>query len=213
MTGADEQRRRMVAEQIEARGIRDPRLLAAMRAVPREAFLPCHLAAAAFADHPVPIGCGQTISQPYMVALMIRALRLAPGERVLEVGTGSGYAAAVLAEMGAEVFTIERSARLAARARRVLRRLGFTQIEVRVGDGSLGWPERAPFDAILVSAGAPRVPPSLTRQLAVGGRMVIPVGAHENEQVLACITRGPDDFEREDLGAVRFVPLRGAEGW
>lgn len=207
-------RQRMVDEQIRARGVRDPRVLEAMARVPREHFVPADLRHRACDDTPLPIGHGQTISQPYIVAYMAEALALQPGDRVLEVGTGSGYAAAVLAEIAAEVFTIERHGALAARARRDLEALGYERVAVREGDGSLGWPEAAPFDAILVSAGGPTVPESLKRQLAIGGRLVIPVGRNPFSQSLLRITRTyADHFEEEDLAAVSFVRLIGAEGW
>jgi protein-L-isoaspartate(D-aspartate) O-methyltransferase len=207
-------RERMVQRQVEDRGVRDPRVLAAMRAVPREAFVPSALRAEAFDDRALPIAEGQTISQPYVVAAMVEALSVAPGDRALEVGTGSGYAAAVLARLAAHVFTIERHAALARGAAERLRALDVRNVTVRTGDGSLGWPEEAPFDAILVSAGAGAVPPSLLDQLAPGGRLVIPVGASPVEQRLLRVQKGADGRVEETwLGGVRFVPLVGAEGW
>jgi protein-L-isoaspartate(D-aspartate) O-methyltransferase len=207
-------RERMVDVQIAARGIHDPAVLAAMRAVPRDAFLPDTLATYAYADEPLPIGEGQTISQPYVVALMTEALRLGPGDRVLEIGTGSGYSAGVLAEIAGEVYTVERLPGLAETARRRLAQLGYATVHVRQGDGSLGWAEHAPYDAIVVTAGGPDVPRSLLRQLTVGGRLVMPVGPEERFQRLVRVTRtGPDTYERETLEEVAFVPLIGAEGW
>lgn len=204
----------MVERHLEARGIRDPRVLDAMRAVPRERFLQQDLAEFAYADTPLPIAQGQTISQPFIVAMMVEALQLEPGNRVLEIGTGSGYAAAVLAEVAAEVFTVERHCVLADAARRHLQALGYDTVEVLCGDGTLGWPEHAPFDAILVSAGGPSVPPLLVEQLAPGGRIVIPVGDDVRDQRLLRLTKGADgEIETDDLGAVRFVPLIGAEGF
>ncbi len=209
-----ELREGMVATQIEARGVRDARVLQAMREVPRHEFVPAELADSAHDDRALPIGAGQTISQPYVVALMIEALAVLPGDCVLEVGTGSGYAAAVLSRLAAEVYTIERHEELGNLARERLRRLGYSNVRVRVADGTRGWPEAAPFDAILVSAGGPRVPPSLEAQLANGGRLVIPVGSGRGGQQLLRFTRtAPDRLEREDLGDVQFVPLVGAEGW
>jgi protein-L-isoaspartate(D-aspartate) O-methyltransferase len=205
------ERERMVAEQLAARGIADARVLAAFRRVPREAFVPPELAEQAYDDNPLPIGEGQTISQPYVVALMTEAAKIAPDARVLEVGTGSGYAAAILAELAREVTTIERHASLADGARRALARLGYA-VTVLCGDGSLGVPEDAPFGAILVAAGAPEAPASLKAQLAHGGRLVIPVSV-DSHQDLKVITRLGDSFEEEDLGGVRFVPLMGEEGW
>ncbi|TVS09943.1 MAG: protein-L-isoaspartate(D-aspartate) O-methyltransferase [Gammaproteobacteria bacterium] len=204
----------MVDEQIRARGVGDPKVLEAMSRAPRERFVPSDLQESAYDDNPLPIGHGQTISQPFIVALMVEALELQPGERVLEVGTGSGYAAAVLAEIADAVFTIERHGELATRARRDLIAAGYENVSVMEGDGTLGWPEAAPFDAILVSAGSPVVPESLKRQLAIGGRLVIPVGPETLAQHLLRITRtGLESFQLEDLGAVRFVRLIGAEGW
>jgi protein-L-isoaspartate(D-aspartate) O-methyltransferase len=204
----------MVMRQVEARGIRAPRVLATMRAVPREAFLADAFAEFAYEDAPLPIDEEQTISQPYIVALMTEALGLAGGERVLEIGTGSGYAAAVLAEIAGEVFTVERIAALAQKASSALARLGYANVHVREGDGSLGWAEHAPYDAIVVAAGGPDVPEALKAQLRIGGRLVIPVGADRSVQELVRVTRiSQDQWQREDLADVRFVPLIGAEGW
>jgi protein-L-isoaspartate(D-aspartate) O-methyltransferase len=207
-------RRLMVEHQLERRGIADPLVLAAMGKVPREAFVPPELADEAYADGPLPIGEGQTISQPYIVALMTEALELRGGERVLEIGAGSGYAAAVLAEIAAELFTVERHARLAEEAAARLAGLGYDHVQVRVGDGSRGWPEHAPYEAIVVAAGAPEVPEALKEQLAVGGRLVIPVGRGRTLQDLLRLRRlSETEYQREELGGVRFVPLVGEEGW
>jgi protein-L-isoaspartate(D-aspartate) O-methyltransferase len=207
-------RARMIATQIEARGIRDQALLAALGSVPREAFLPPELEEFAYHDAPLPIAEGQTISQPYIVALMLAALQLEPTDRVLEIGTGSGYAAAVLSRMVAHVYTIERHAELARSAERKLAELGLANVSVLHGDGTLGWPAHAPYDAIVVAAGGPQVPEALLAQLAPGGRLVIPVGGERSLQELVRVTRSPaGSLVRESLGDVRFVPLIGAQGW
>ncbi|HXK23356.1 MAG TPA: protein-L-isoaspartate(D-aspartate) O-methyltransferase [Myxococcota bacterium] len=214
MSRSDAAREQMVRTQIAARGIRDPRLLDAFRSVPREVFLAPELHEFAHQDSPLPIEQGQTISQPYIVALMTSALALAPGDRVLEIGTGSGYAAAILGRIARSVYTVERHAELAALAARRLERLGLSNVSVRHSDGSLGWPEHAPYDAIAVAAGGPGVPPALLDQLAPGGRLVMPVGEGREVQKLVRVTRRPDGrFASEDLGDVRFVPLIGAQGW
>lgn len=207
-------RRQMVQRQIAARGVVSDKVLNAMLNVPRERFLPSGMADCAYDDSPLPIGDGQTISQPYVVAYMVEALALEGGERVLEIGTGSGYAAAVLAEIVAEVYTIERVEGLANKAAAILDDLGYENVEVRHDDGTLGWPERAPFDGILVSAGAPCVPETLKNELRIGGHLVIPVGNRNSFQELVRVTRvGEIDFETKELTLVRFVPLIGAEGW
>ena len=207
-------RRLMVETQLAARGIDDPVVLAAMGTVPREAFVPERLADAAYDDGPLPIGDGQTISQPYVVALMIQALEVGGDARALEIGTGSGYAAAVLSRVVRDVYTVERLPTLAETAGRRLRDLGYDNVHVRVGDGTLGWPEHAPYDAVVVTAGAPDVPTPLLAQLRVGGRLVIPVGPSPRFQTLLRITRREGgDARREDLGAVAFVPLIGVVGW
>ena len=209
-----EDRERTVATQIEARGITDPLVLEAMRVVPRERFVPPYLAVFAYDDGPLPIGKGQTISQPYIVAAMTQAVRIKPGERVLEIGTGSGYGAAVLSRIAGEVYTVERIGELAATARGRLAALGYDNVHVREGDGSLGWPERAPYEAILVTAGGPRVPEALLDQLAVGGRLIMPVGTDLHGQRLVRVTRtDAHEYEHENLEYVAFVPLIGAEGW
>jgi protein-L-isoaspartate(D-aspartate) O-methyltransferase len=207
-------REHMIRRHIEARGIRDPNVLAALWEVPREAFVPPHLSDQAYDDAALPIGEGQTISQPYIVALMAAAMRLSPNDRVLEVGTGSGYAAAVLGRIAREVFTIERHPALAADADETLRRLGFANVHVVLGDGSLGLAEHAPYDAISVAAGGPGAPPALIDQLALGGRLVIPIGAQRTTQDLVRITRASvDRTTSESLCGVRFIPLIGAQGW
>ena len=207
-------RARMVARQIAGRGIRDQRLLQAMRTVPREAFVPEQQREFAYEDSPLPIEAGQTISQPYMVALMIEAAQIEPGDRALEIGAGSGYAAAVMAEIAERVFAIERHEELARLADDRMRRLGYDNVVIRQADGTHGWPEEAPFDAILVAASGSHVPVGLKRQLTIGGRLVMPIGEPQSVQSLFKITRtGEDAFDSLDLGAVRFVPLVGDHGW
>ena len=204
----------MVREQIAARGVRDAKVLEAMKKVPREEFVPEALREQAYDDRPLPIGEGQTISQPYVVGSMTEALRLTGGEKVLEIGTGSGYAAAVLAEIAAEVHTIERIPALAERARSTLQRLGYSHVHVIEGDGTLGYATAAPYDAIVVTADGPRVPPSLKNQLKPGGRLVMPMGEKHWEQMLVRLTVTRDGGETlEKLYPVMFVPLIGAEGW
>jgi len=199
------ERRLMTGSQIRARGVRDPLVLAAMAKVPRHLFVPESLRVHAYADEPLPIGDGQTISQPYIVAYMTEALGLRGGEKVLEIGTGSGYQTAVLAEIAGEVWTIEIVAPLAERARGILEDLGYANIHFRLGDGSEGWPDAAPFDAVMVTAAAPVMPRRLEDQLAVGGRMIIPVGTDLQELVL--VRRTKKGIEKERLLGVRFVPL------
>ena len=214
MTDYSKLRDRMVKRQIAGRGVRSEKVLDAMRKVPRERFLPQGQGVWAYDDAPLPIGDGQTISQPYIVAYMTEALALEGGERVLEIGTGSGYAAAVLAEIAADVYTIERIGGLADMASAVLDDLGYHNVHVRQGDGTLGWPEEAPFDGIVVTAGGPDVPETLQRQLKIGGRLVIPVGKSSWYQELVRVTRVSEtEFETEYLIPVRFVPLIGEEGW
>jgi protein-L-isoaspartate(D-aspartate) O-methyltransferase len=202
----------MVETQIRRRGILDPRVLAAMAKVPRHRFVPGHLWEQAYSDYPLPIGEEQTISQPYIVALMTEALELAGPEKVLELGTGSGYQAAILGELAAQVFTIERIPSLARAAQQVLTSLGYANVHVVVADGTLGWPAEAPFDAILVTAGSPQVPPPLVDQLAMGGRLVIPVGDRYT-QTLTRVRRTPEGLKHEYLGGCRFVKLIGRHGW
>jgi len=205
-----ERRQAMVDSQLAARGIRDPLVLDAMRVVPREAFVPEHLRESAYLDSPLPIGSGQTISQPHVVAFMIEALSLKGGEKVMEIGAGSGYAAAVLGQIAGEVYAIERIPELADRARETLRALSYDNVQIRHGDGTRGWPEQAPFDAIAVAAGARRVPEPLKQQLKEGGKLIIPVGRNAHFQQLKRITRvSQNDYAQEDLIPVRFVPLVG----
>jgi protein-L-isoaspartate(D-aspartate) O-methyltransferase len=209
-----EERRRMVEKQIASRGVVDPRVLDAMRTVPREAFVPASASEFAYEDTPLAIEEGQTISQPYVVALMAEALRLTPRDRVLEIGAGSGYAAAVLSRVATEVYAMERHAVLAELARRRIRELGYHNVHILHGDGTLGCAEHAPYDAIVVAAGGPSVPEALRAQLVIGGRLVIPVGATRQEQELVRVTRtGENEYEQEGLGDVRFVPLIGVQGW
>lgn len=215
MTNAtrESDRLRMVERHLAGRDIVDPLVLEAFRTVAREEFLPAELAEFAYEDSPLPIGKGQTISQPYIVAVMAQALRLHGNDRVLEVGTGSGYAAAILGRIAHDVYTVERIPLLAETATERLARLGFTNVHVTCRDGSVGWSEEAPFDAIAVAAGGPHVPQALLEQLAVGGRLVIPVGP-EHEQVLVRVTRTAEDaYDEEKLGDVRFVPLIGEQAW
>jgi len=200
-------RARMVDRQIEARGIGDPRVLDAMRRVPRERFVPVLYRGSAYADHPLSIGYEQTISQPYIVAWMTEALQVKGSSRVLEVGTGSGYQAAVLAEIAREVFTIEIVEPLAKSARETLASLGYRNVHVRQGDGYLGWPERAPFDGIMVTAAPDHVPQPLIDQLAIGGRLVIPVGRQDGMQFMTVITKTESGITKEETLPVRFVPL------
>lgn len=201
----DKQRQRMIEAQIRSRGVKDERVLRAMGRVPRHVFVPPDLVPYAYADEPLPVGEGQTISQPYIVAYMTEVLAVAGGERVLEIGTGSGYQAAVLAEMGAEVYTVEVIGSLSVRARDVLAGLGYTRIHFLVGDGSLGWPEEAPFDRIIVTAAAAGMPQALCEQLRDQGRMILPLGSMSQELVLA--ERRANDFIHTRLLPVRFVPL------
>lgn len=207
-----EQRARMVNAQLRERGIQDERVLAAMGKVPREAFIAPEYARDAYNDGPLPIGAGQTVSQPYMVAAMVEALKVQPSDRVLEVGTGTGYEAAVLGELASEVWSIERHAELADKAMRVLAELSYPNVHVVCGDGSQGLPERAPFDKIVVAAGAPAAPPSLIAQLADGGILAVPVGNRVEQQLMIVRKdRGVITTERHVLCC--FVPLLGAEGW
>jgi len=206
-------RRRMVEDQVVARGVRDPRVIDAMLQVPRHKFVEEALESQAYQDAPLPIGERQTISQPYMVAVMSEALALDGTEKVLEVGTGSGYQAAVLALLADRVFSLERIPALARRARKALDSCGYSKVNIRLADGTLGWQEMAPFDAIVVTAGAPDVPRDYLDQLAVGGRLVIPVGDRMS-QVLMRITRTSEhEFKEEQLLGCRFVPLVGNHGW
>lgn len=208
----DSARSEMVARQIRDRGIRSPRVLQAICAVPRHQFVPAESLSEAYADAPLPIGEGQTISQPYIVAAMTEALRLEGSERVLEIGAGSGYQAAVLSLLAREVIAVESQPVLASRARLLLARLGYMNVCIEEGDGTLGWPSRAPYDAILVAAAAPHVPQALRDQLAEGGRMVIPVGEMDYQELI-CIEKAHGGLVRRSLGGCRFVPLVGRCGW
>jgi protein-L-isoaspartate(D-aspartate) O-methyltransferase len=209
---AAEQRARMVNLQLRERGIRDERVLAAMSKVPREAFVAPEFAREAYSDGPLPIGAGQTVSQPYMVAAMVEALEVQPSDRVLEVGTGTGYEAAVLGEIASEVWTIERHAELAEKARRILAELSYSNVQLICGDGSQGLPEQAPFDKIVVAAGAPYAPPSLVGQLAESGILAVPVGSRVEQQLQIVRKRGGVITMSRHLLCC-FVPLLGAEGW
>ncbi len=202
----------MVEEQLAGRDITDPRVLDAMRSVPREAFVPSDVAHLAYADAPLPIGLRQTISQPYIVALMVQLAELKGDETVLEVGTGSGYQAAILARLARQVYSIEYLAELAEGARQALRRLGVANVEVITGDGSRGLPEHAPYGAIVVAAAAPRAPEPLKEQLADGGALILPVGGRDG-QILERWRRKGDDLSRERITGVAFVPLCGEHGW
>jgi protein-L-isoaspartate(D-aspartate) O-methyltransferase len=210
----DERREEMVARQIAGRGIHDANVLAAMRAVPREVFVSEEYANYAYDDGPLPIMEGQTISQPYVVALMIQELQIEAEDLVLEIGTGSGYAAAVISRIAAQVYTVERLESLVNYARQKIDALGYDNVHVYHGDGTLGWPEHAPYDAIIVAAGGPEVPAALKEQMAVGGRMIIPVGAEQRAQQLIKVRRTADEaFKERTLSHVRFVPLIGQQGW
>ena len=208
-------REAMIERQLVGRGITDERILDAFRSVPREAFVAPDQAGLAYGDHPLPIEAGQTISQPYIVALMIEAAGIGPGDTVLEVGAGSGYAAAVISRIAGRVVAIERQAELVAVAAERIARLGFDNVAIVEGDGTRGWPGEAPFDAILAAASGSHVPPPWVEQLATGGRIVMPVGDPGAIQSLVKVTKGAGGEHRaaEDLGAVRFVPLIGEEGW
>jgi protein-L-isoaspartate(D-aspartate) O-methyltransferase len=205
-------RLKMVEEQVVARGIKDARVIAAMRKIPRHLFVEEALQNQAYSDRPLPIGEKQTISQPYMVALMSEALQLTGKEKVLEIGAGSGYQTAILAELARQVFSIERILSLTMKARMLLINLGYTNVEVKFSDGTEGWMGESPFDAIIVTAGSPDIPQPLVHQLAAGGRLVIPVG-DESVQDLIRLTKTEEGIKREDLGGCRFVKLIGRHGW
>lgn len=208
------QRERLVEHELRMLGIRDEAVLRAMKQVPREAFVDEAMREFAYRNAPLPIGSGQTISQPLVVAHMAEALELGPNDNVLEIGAGSGYAAAVMSRIAKQIYTIERHRQLAETAAERLKRLGYDNVEVHHADGTRGWAEKAPFDAIVVAAGGPGIPPQLLRQLAIGGRLVIPIGEElESQQLIRAVRRGDDDYEYEELGAVRFVPLIGEAGW
>lgn len=214
MSSFEESRRAMVRYQLQDRGISDPKVLEAMGKVRREAFIPVDERSFAYSDGPLPIGHGQTISQPFIVALMTEALKLTGGEQVLEIGTGSGYAAAVLAEIASEIFTIERIAELADSARQALAEQGYTNVHVKCDDGTLGWKEHAPYDAIVATAAGPSVPKALKEQLKIGGRLVMPIGSQFGGQQLMRVTRITEtDYDYKELDWVRFVPLIGEQGW
>jgi protein-L-isoaspartate(D-aspartate) O-methyltransferase len=202
----------MVETQIEARGIHDPRVLEAMREIPRHVFIPVDLSGAAYHDRPLPIGKGQTISQPYIVALMTELLGVQQGDRVLEIGTGSGYQAAILARLAGEVVSLERIPEVAEQARKNLSALGITRVAVIVGDGTEGYPPRAPYNAIIITASTPEIPPPLIDQLADGGRLVAPVGGRDLQELVKLVRHG-DRIERLSYGGVVFVPLIGRHGW
>ena len=206
------ERERMVEEQVAVRGVTDPRVLAALRRVPRHRFVQEALRERAYGDHPLPIGEEQTISQPFIVGLMTSLLELTGQEKVLEIGTGSGYQTAVLAELARRVCSIERLPRLAERARATLEALGVQNVWIRVGNGALGWPDEAPFERILVAAGGPSVPPPLVEQLAEGGRMVLPVGSPE-DQVLTVVERVGGETRTRQAGECKFVKLVGKYAW
>jgi protein-L-isoaspartate(D-aspartate) O-methyltransferase len=207
-----EKREKMVKEQLIRRGIHDKRVLDAMRKVPRHLFVPADLVEEAYNDYPLPIGYGQTISQPYIVALMTEALELRGDEKTLEIGTGSGYQTAILAELSKEVYTIERIISLLDKAKEVLKNLGYKNIFFKAGDGTLGWPENKPYDAIIVTAGAPKIPQPLLDQLADKGRLVIPVGDRFSQELIK-VTKSKEGLIRENLGGCRFVNLIGIHGW
>ncbi len=208
-----ERRRRMVTEQLRRRGISEPSVLAAFANVPREEFVDADQREHAYDDAPLGIGHGQTISQPYVVAITVEALALRGHERVLEIGTGSGYAAAVLSRLAREVHTVERIEALARSASERLARLGYDNVHVHHADGSLGWPAAAPYEAIAVAAGAPRPPPPLLEQLAIGGRLVLPTGGDRDQRLVRITRRDEATYAEDDLGPVRFVPLLGEAAW
>ncbi len=212
MINFEKERLRMVDDQIVTRGVRDERVLAAMRKVPRHEFLPLAMRSMAYADNALPIGESQTMSQPYMVALMTELLAVSSTDRVLEIGTGSGYQAAVLAELCEKVYTVERVKILADKAREVLDQLGYRTVAIKVYDGTYGWKEMAPFDAIMVTAGAPDIPKPLMEQLKPGGRMVIPVGERTTQRLVKVVNAGEGPVIESSIPCV-FVPLIGAHGW
>jgi protein-L-isoaspartate(D-aspartate) O-methyltransferase len=205
-------RLRMVEEQLIARGIKDPRVIEAMKKVPRHLFVEEALQNQAYTDHPLPIGEKQTISQPYMVALMTEALELTGKEKILEIGGGSGYQTAILAELAEKVFSIERIRSLALRARKLLYELGYFNVELKISDGTYGWEDESPFDAIIVTAGSPDIPRSFIDQIGMGGRLVIPVGDPSYQELMR-VTKTMDELKKENLGGCRFVKLIGRYGW
>ena len=212
IAGFEGARERMVRTQLLDRGIHDPRVLDAMRRVPRHLFVEPALVNRAYDDDPLPIGAKQTISQPYIVGYMLQALKLTGSERVLEIGTGSAYQTAMLAELCANVFSVEKLRELAVQARTRLDELRYYNVAIHMGDGTLGWSEHAPYDAIIVAAGAPKVPEPLARQLAPGGKLIIPIGDHQS-QTLKLTARTPTGLEETNLGGCRFVKLLGRYGW
>ena len=209
------QRMRMVETQLKTRDITDARVLKAMETIPRHLFVDEGLIEQAYNDNPLPIDANQTISQPYIVALMTQALELKPTERVLEIGTGSGYQTAILASLAFRVFSVERVAALAAKARKILDQLNYYNVAIRVGDGSYGWKEEAPFDAIITTAAVPEIPAYLVEQLAVGGRLIVPVGKRSVQDLykITRLSKNPQDIKKEELGGCRFVSLIGESGW
>jgi protein-L-isoaspartate(D-aspartate) O-methyltransferase len=213
MASSEKRRALMVARQIAARGVKDPRVLDVMRTIPREDFVPAELAEFAYDDSPLPIEAGQTISQPYIVALMVEAAQIQPDDHVLEIGVGSGYAAAVMSRLAGQVHAIERHGQLADLARARMASHGYDNVVIRTGDGTNGWPDNAPFDVILVAAGAPAVPEPLRAQLAIGGRLIIPVGDAEQQSLVRVTRISGEEYVEENLGPVRFVRLIGAHGW
>jgi protein-L-isoaspartate(D-aspartate) O-methyltransferase len=208
-----EKRQRMVEAHIVARGIHDPAVVQAMQSVPREVYVTSEMQEFAYEDTALPIAAGQTISQPYIVALMIAALQPQPEDRVLEIGTGSGYAAAVLSRVVREVYTVERHSELVEPARRRMHKLGYDNIHLLHGDGTLGWPKHAPYDGIVVTAGGPQIPAALQRQLVLNGHLVMPVGAGHSQHLVRLTRDSDTSYSQETLGGVHFVPLIGAQGW
>jgi protein-L-isoaspartate(D-aspartate) O-methyltransferase len=206
-------KRLQMVETLKDRGIRDSKVIAAFRKVPRHLFLDEALWPQAYSDHPLPIGEKQTISQPYIVALMTEALQLTGTEKVLEIGTGSGYQTSILAELADQVYSIERIPGLAKRARRVLDQLKYTNVIIRIGDGTEGWRDESPFDGIIVTAAAPLAPDPLLQQLRVGGKLIIPIGDEENQELILYIKEGEDRYKEETYGGCRFVKLIGEYGW
>lgn len=206
-------RQRMIETQLLPRGIKDPRVIAAMNKVPRHLFLDEALWREAYEDHPVPIGEKQTISQPFIVAIMTEALKLSGTEKILEIGTGSGYQAAVLAELAEQVYSIERLPSIAKRARRILDELKYANIVITIGDGTLGWKEHSPYDGIIVTAASPYPPKTLLEQLKVGGRLIIPIGDEFTQDLTLYIKDSNEDYSKESYGGCRFVKLIGEQGW
>lgn len=209
----EQQRQQMVHEQIEGRGIRDTAVLQAMATIPREQFVLSDFKEHAYKDSPLPIYADQTISQPYVVGFMLAALDLKPTDKILEIGTGSGYAAALLGHIVATVHTVERHEKLVAYARERLQALNITNVHVHHADGTMGWPPAAPYDGIVVAAGSPHIPPTLKKQLKMNGRLVIPIGKRRNQRLIFLVRTGENQYRQTNLGGVKFVPLIGAEAW